>query len=76
MFDKNRIIAESLDQFPEKQTLGSLNPGTLGPFLPANWEKIQIYIDIPQPPGRISCSPTIIAALPVLIKWHHISPIY
>jgi len=34
-----RENAESDDQIPGKQTLESLNPGPLGPFLPTNWEK-------------------------------------
>ena len=38
-----RENAESSDQIPGKQTLGSLNPGALGPLLPANWEKKQIF---------------------------------
>jgi hypothetical protein len=32
-------ITENLDQIPGKQTLGSLHPGALGPFLPIHWEK-------------------------------------
>jgi hypothetical protein len=33
--------AKSDGQIPGKQTLESLNPGLLEPFLPTNWEKIQ-----------------------------------
>jgi hypothetical protein len=31
-----RENAEGIDKIPGKQPLGSLNPGTLGPFLPTN----------------------------------------
>ena len=34
-----RENAESVNQIPGKQTLGSLNPRLLEPFLPTNWEK-------------------------------------
>ena len=36
-----RENAESNYQIPGKQTLESLDPGLLEPFLPTNWEKIQ-----------------------------------
>ena len=35
--------AESDNQLPGKQTLESLNPGLLEPFLPNNWEKTQKF---------------------------------
>ena len=37
----SRENAESNYQIPGKQTLESLDPGLLEPFLPTNWEKIQ-----------------------------------
>ena len=39
-------IAKSGDQIPGKQTLESLNPGLLEPFLPNNWEKIQKFFPV------------------------------
>ncbi len=39
-----RENAKSDDQITGKQTLESLNPRLLEPFLPTNWEKIQLVI--------------------------------
>ena len=39
-----RENAKSDDQITGKQTLESMNPGPLEPFLPANWEKIHFCL--------------------------------
>ena len=41
-----RENAKSDDQIPGKQTLESLNPGLLEPFLPNNWEKILKCLEV------------------------------
>jgi len=43
-----RENAQSDDQIPGKQTLESLNPGPLEPFLPTKWEKSLIFIFLVQ----------------------------